>query len=479
MWLKIGVTATNPQGIPFPIIVVDIDGSNEVYDSTAWLYRVNSGTSHISIYMNLDTSYWRLVNVYVDGTGATYTQTSDGSYNTKLDITLGTALEENSEHIVSLGLDRIASKISYVTPLGTTPTPTLVDDVPGNLTNANLPTMSVANNTFLGWYFDPNFDTQAQVGDRIDEDTILYAKWGVKKLIFNTNGGSDIPDYFGNTIPTLSGSYIPSKEKYGFSGWYQDPSFTTSATSGTLIQNLASYNASTLTATIYAKWYTFTITYNSNSGSAISSDYGTKLPLSLPIPTRVNYEFVGWYYDASFTMLARGGDDIINNVTLYAKWTQISTEPMDIILYRNSAEKERVNKASFLTLVGTISGRLRKASSLLNPVIDIEYDTIDFNYVYIPLFNRYYYVTEIITLVSGMWEIRLKVDVLYSFKTEIYNLSAYVDRQQTDYNQELVDNEVIAKNSTTYDYENLGRDSRFGSDKVNTNSYSFVLGGMK
>lgn len=478
MWIKLGVSINKPQAVATPFMVVDLDGSSETYDSTLWTYRVGDSTPSISIYCNVDTTYYRLVNVKVNGASVVYTETSDATYNTKLAIPLG-SISADSENVVELDFDRIASKVSYVTALGTTPTPTIVDEVPGNLTNLNLPTLSVSGNVFQGWYYDSNFETQAEVGDRIEEDIILYAKWGIYKLIFNTDGGTEIPDYYGTNIPTLSGSYIPSKEKYGFLGWYKDSAFTTQASSGDAINTLPTFNASTLTATIYARFYTFTITYNSDGGSAIPSDYGVRLPSILPIPTKVNYEFVGWFYTYTPEVQAQPNDPIINNVTLKAKWTAISTEPMDIILYRNSAEKERVNKASFLTLVSTISGRLRKASSLLNPIIDIGYGAIDFNYVYIPLFNRYYYVTELTTLVTGMWEIRLKVDVLYSFKTEIYNLSAYVDRQQTDYNPELVDNEVIAKNSTSYEYTNLGRDSRFGSDNVNINSYSFVLGGMR
>lgn len=78
-----------------------------------------------------------------------------------------------------------------------------------------------------------------------------------------------------------------------------------------------------------------------------------------------------------------------------------------------------------------------------------------------------------------MWRVTLKVDVLFSYRSEIAELSAYVDRQENDFNPELVDNEVIANNNSSYEYTKLGRNANFGSDTLDINSVSFVLGGMK
>lgn len=476
MFIYIKITSNKPEALPYPFIAIgNLDQSaSDIFNDSYNYFEVSDNSGTLKISMNMELSLYRIVNATFNGTNATYVESSSGTYNKILTITLPGTYLADSENTIELGIDRIASEVSYVTEHGTTPSPTLVDDVPGNLTNLNLPTLTDTGYVFVGWFYDLNYENQAQVGDRVDSNIILYAKWDKYKLVYNTNGGSYIPDYYGTNVPTLP---TPTKERHGFLGWYKDSLFTTSVSVGDAINLLPTFNASTLTATIYAKFYTFTITYDSNGGSAIPSEIGVRLPITLPIPVKMGYVFVGWFYSFAPETQALPNDIIISNVTLVAKWTHIET--FDINLYQNSSEKERVNKTSFLTTIGTISGSLRSASSMLNPRIIIERTMIDFNYVYIPLFNRYYYVAEVISVATDMWELALSVDVLMSYKTEILTNSGYIERQQTDYNVELVDSEVISDNGSNFEYENLGRSSVFGSDKLDKDTPSFVLEVMK
>ena len=65
----------------------------------------------------------------------------------------------------------------------------------------------------------------------------------------------------------------------------------------------------------------FNITFEENGGSTISDiEEATKLPNPLPIPTKENYTFLGWYYDSDFTNEAFADDPLTTDVTLYAKW---------------------------------------------------------------------------------------------------------------------------------------------------------------
>ena len=96
---------------------------------------------------------------------------------------------------------------------------------------------------------------------------------------------------------------------------------------------------------------------------------------------------------------------------------------MKIILYASSSEKERVNKESYLVELGQFDGFLRAPSSVINPVIQIQLsltapelidddgvDVVDddeilvlggdlritdANYMYIPEFGRYYFISDI------------------------------------------------------------------------------------
>lgn len=120
----------------------------------------------------------------------------------------------------------------------------------------------------------------------------------------------------------------------------------------------------------------------------------------------------------------------------------------DLLLYRNSAEVNRVDKTPYLVSVDTITGVLRDECSMQRPSILINTLEIpSFNYVYIPVFNRYYYVTSITAVSFGLWRVELNCDVLMSFKDKIKTLSAIIGRQENDYNNYLIDNEIPTQNT--------------------------------
>lgn len=98
---------------------------------------------------------------------------------------------------------------------------------------------------------------------------------------------------------------------------------------------------------------------------------------------------------------------------------------MQIILYKNISESNKIGK----TLVdGTaILGDLKDETSVTNPVILIESDNpTQFNYAHIPIFGRYYFITDIVCVRSNLWRITLRVDVLESFKSEILQAPAII-----------------------------------------------------
>lgn len=120
----------------------------------------------------------------------------------------------------------------------------------------------------------------------------------------------------------------------------------------------------------------------------------------------------------------------------------------EIILYQNSAEVNRVDKSSYLVEVDTLTGVFREECSMQRPSVLINTSVVPtFNYVFIPSFNRYYYVTSITTVSQGIWRMELNCDVLMSFKDKINELSALIGRQENVYNEYLVDSEVPAENA--------------------------------
>lgn len=87
---------------------------------------------------------------------------------------------------------------------------------------------------------------------------------------------------------------------------------------------------------------------------------------------------------------------------------------MQILLYNNSSPRNKISKA--LTQVGVLAGTLRDETNIVSPTIRISGAVFpDFNYAQIPDFNRYYYLKDVRSVRSGIWDISLQSDPLMSF----------------------------------------------------------------
>lgn len=85
---------------------------------------------------------------------------------------------------------------------------------------------------------------------------------------------------------------------------------------------------------------------------------------------------------------------------------------------------------------------IRTSASVSTPVIDIEEiansNLYQYNYAYIPEFNRYYFVDDISYNIP-FWTISLTVDVLASFRDDILDSREYVLRSASNYDSDLPD----------------------------------------
>lgn len=146
--------------------------------------------------------------------------------------------------------------------------------------------------------------------------------------------------------------------------------------------------------------------------------------------------------------------DTVNDEHLYVKKEFDGSQ--EFTLYKNSAEINRVDKTQYLEMVGTISGIYREGVSVTDLSITIEYPTmIDFNYVYIPEFKRYYFVTDITIVRYNLYEISLSIDILMSYKDGISKLPAFIERNENDFNDDLIDNKRVV--SQGFDVEVITR----------------------
>lgn len=137
----------------------------------------------------------------------------------------------------------------------------------------------------------------------------------------------------------------------------------------------------------------------------------------------------------------------------------------NIYLYKNSAEPIRVVKEAFLTptiadpndepipVPFTVKGEC----DILNPVIDLYFDgsttpIITANYAHIPEWQRYYYITDVTTVRTGLWQLSLHVDVLYSHATNIAKIPCVCVRNRNVFNSYLIDDRVPLQNNYNVQY---------------------------
>ena len=184
---------------------------------------------------------------------------------------------------------------------------------------------------------------------------------------------------------------------------------------------------------------------------------------------------------------------------------------MQLLLYQNSSESNRVDKTTFLKLIKTLTGTFRQQTSIVNPVVMIEVDYselnqnnieivddygydvdenesevvfdsqftfLGINYAYIPELKRYYFITDIVAVNDTLWELTMHCDVLMSFKDEIYNVDGYVSRNEFSYNKDLVDGQLQIQNNPSVVIYEIECDI-FDAKEYSSNSYYYVATLMK
>lgn len=137
---------------------------------------------------------------------------------------------------------------------------------------------------------------------------------------------------------------------------------------------------------------------------------------------------------------------------------RVIQDSIEIRLYSCNTELNRVDKTDYLVSRGTVYGIFRDDVAITGFDIMFEYiPPVDFNYVYIPMFNRYYFVDSYTINNKQLVTVTLSVDVLMSYKDYILTLTGFVDRNENGSGLPIVDNMnaiVQGYKLDSYDVEN-------------------------
>lgn len=215
-------------------------------------------------------------------------------------------------------------------------------------TALTLPTATNGNKVLSGWYTAATGGTLVgSAGESYtpNADITLYAQWqDVATVTYNANGGSCATAsevYTGSdlTLPT------PTRTGYKFNGWY------TAANGGTKIGDAGASYKPTSSITLYAQWTGYTVTYNANNGScSTASQTYAGTALTLPTPTRSNYEFNGWYTaNSGGTKIGDAGASYTPtaDITLYAQWSYSGCVTPDTLVTLAGGTQKRIDEVTY------------------------------------------------------------------------------------------------------------------------------------
>ena len=139
-----------------------------------------------------------------------------------------------------------------------------------------------------------------------------------------------------------------------------------------------------------------------------------------------------------------------------------------IILYTNNSPLNKVDKN--IVQVGYGTGVFRESTNIVEPTIKFQTqlttETLKrVNYAYIEEFARYYFVTDITSLVNELWALSMHIDVLMTYKNEIRRQYAVVARQERVYNMMLDDGWFMAYQDPIIQTKYFSVTSPFGANE--------------
>lgn len=190
-----------------------------------------------------------------------------------------------------------------------------------------IPNLSRTGYSFEGWFLEDSYDTEFDISQEIEEDTVLYAKFDIVDYTvkYYLDSDAELVD-LQNSYTMLKGiDSLPSPTRNGFEfiDWYSNADYTGVPVTSIGVGQIGDRK-------LYAQWeaISYTISYTENKGTmpeVYPINYTTLYTETLPVPTRVGYSFDGWYTtgDLSGDSLTHIMNGSYGNKELHAKWTPI------------------------------------------------------------------------------------------------------------------------------------------------------------
>lgn len=203
--------------------------------------------------------------------------------------------------------------------------------------------------TFDNWYSDSALTTVYDFNTEVTSNITLYAKWNLATatITFNSRNGSPVTPKKVEVGTVATPPTPPTRSGYAFDKWYTDYACTHEYDwTSTVDSNF----------TLYVGWIkTFNIVFNSNGGSAVTTQTVTTGGLAVypKTPTKENYTFAYWCTDSELTTVYDFSTPVNADITLYACLVQISNTVTFNSQGGSAVESQRVVIGGYATKPAT------------------------------------------------------------------------------------------------------------------------------
>lgn len=116
-----------------------------------------------------------------------------------------------------------------------------------------------------------------------------------------------------------------------------------------------------------------------------------------------------------------------------------------IINIYSTADDKRVIDKTLTPVMENASCQLVEGCSALDPVVKLSMNAAVYtaNYMYIPYFGRYYFITNIEVVEGNVLRISGHVDVLKTYSTQLKNCTINTRRNENNYDMYLPDDRPV------------------------------------
>ena len=173
--------------------------------------------------------------------------------------------------------------------------------------------------TFDGWFTAADGGDKVTAIDKVTNDVMLYAHWTANtyQVTFDAQGGNEIAPMSVRADEVVTDLPTPERTDYAFDGWY------TKADGGKKVTELSTVKD----VTLYAHWKLshYTLTFDSQGGTEVQPiTENIETPFtSMPITTKTNYVFTGWYTKPEGGIRVTSVTDG-KSMKLYAHWSEVT-----------------------------------------------------------------------------------------------------------------------------------------------------------